>query len=508
MSFSVNKLDVSFFQRNVDNTEYEQVNISGSSAIFYLDEHGILTAGSMADLLKSSGTVQKTTIGKNSVGAGSTLYGVDTLIAGHPNRLARYYVVPGATTAYKIAETQTHTLDTLFGIGIGKTDTEPYVNATLDVSGTVIITGSLTVTGQIYGTASYAINSGISDSSFSSSYALTASYVSGSSLNSESSSYSLTSSYSTTSSYTSTSSYVFSSVSSSLSISSETADFAWWAENSNHAISSSYSLSSSYISSSDIRGGTDGYFPVWSDSTLSNTSSIRQISSSLVEISSSVIPVSDDTFSLGSLIRRWANGFITTLSSSVAYVKTIYGGNETGSSLIIQGSSIISGSVIINPNGDPVAIGTYLTESGSLNVGGVIWGCGNAFFAGGTILVGSKALSTISNSFSDVMIVDIPADETIYSKVTLHGKWNGGGPVGYSCECFFQKGDNNAYSQPGVILNQTNNNFNDKYVSAQILDTSLTPTNATIKLQLQTSNDWIPTSKLIYEIRGNFNTVT
>jgi sensor domain CHASE-containing protein len=58
MSFTVNKLDVVFFQRDSGNTQYEQVNISGSNAIFYLDRSGILTAGKISDVLRSGGTTK------------------------------------------------------------------------------------------------------------------------------------------------------------------------------------------------------------------------------------------------------------------------------------------------------------------------------------------------------------------------------------------------------------------------------------------------------------------
>lgn len=219
MSFSVNRLDVAFLQRSTNNQLYEQVNISGSNLIFYLDENGILTADKIANVLKSEGKVSDSIAG--GVGGvhgsgytpspappppppsiGQTLYGVDTLTVGIPNRLSKYFCeYQGATYSYKLIQTETNTIDTPYGIGIGKPENENVVNATLDVSGTVIITGSLTVTGTIYGTiesssyaltASYALNGGgggggatLQTGSFypiTSSWALTASYASSSTI--------------------------------------------------------------------------------------------------------------------------------------------------------------------------------------------------------------------------------------------------------------------------------------------------------------------------------------
>ena len=149
MSFTVNKLDVAFFQRDITNSKYEQINISGSSAIFYLDVNGYLTATSLSDLLKSSGTTQASLLfsERNSI-IGEPLYGVDTVSVGSPNRLSKYYADPNNPFSYRIVQTQTPTVDTLSGIGIGKTDSP---NSTLDILGNVIITGSLTVTGLLNG---------------------------------------------------------------------------------------------------------------------------------------------------------------------------------------------------------------------------------------------------------------------------------------------------------------------------------------------------------------------
>ena len=46
MSFdnSPNKLEAAFIQRNETNQYYEEINISASNAVIYLDENGLLTA--------------------------------------------------------------------------------------------------------------------------------------------------------------------------------------------------------------------------------------------------------------------------------------------------------------------------------------------------------------------------------------------------------------------------------------------------------------------------------
>lgn len=217
MSFTVNKLDVVFFQRKNDNSEYEQVNISGSSAIFYLDDDGILTAGNISEILKNGATSKKAFDNyQRDILIGETIYSADTLTVGTPNRLSKYYAIPNATQAFKLVQTETNTIDTPWGIGIGKALTDNTVNATLDVSGSVIITGSLVVTKGIKGL----INSA--------SYAITASFLSGSANSSVSSSYSIHS------------------VSSSVSIASETSDFSLLSGNSLNSTSASYSISSSF----------------------------------------------------------------------------------------------------------------------------------------------------------------------------------------------------------------------------------------------------------------------
>jgi hypothetical protein len=525
MSFTVNKLDVVFFQRKPDNSAYEQINVSGSSAIFYLDSNGILTAGNISEILRTGGTSKASiqSLGRPTV-FGETLYSVDTVTVGHPNRLVRYFAIPGATQAFKVAETRTHTLDTDRGIGIGKSDEFPYVNATLDVSGTVIVTGSLTVTQMMYGSASYALTasyvSGSSQSSTSSSYSATSSFALTAS-NSESASYSVTSSFAVTASYSlesNSSSYATSAGASDTATSASYATsgsyFSYIEYNVTQSLTfvssaswASSSYTSSYVPNTGIAGGTPTFFPIWTTTGLSSTSSIQQISESIVSVSSSLIPSRDNWWGLGTIIRRWSSAFIYSISSSIVYVSNIFGGMATGSSLIIQGSQGGSGSVIINPNGDPVAIATNYTGSGSLTVGGTIFGFSSAFFAGGRILVGSRPISNITSSYSDLMTFDLPADETIYTKISVHGKWTGGGPVGYCAEFFVQKGDTSSYSQPGIILSQHNNNTSDKFLEAQLLDSALTSANSQIKIQIRSNADWVPTSTVLYEVRGNFSSV-
>ena len=292
---------------------------------------------------------------------------------------------------------------------------------------------------------------------------------------------------------------------------SEATSGSTYSTTASYALSSSYSITSSYAiyasTSSYLLGSNPvaGYYSFWDLNNQLSTGSLYQISASIIEISSDIIPSQDNTFSIGSLLKRWSNAFITTISASYAYISRIYGGSSAGDSLTLQGSSAGSGSVLINPNGDPVAIGTNLTRSGSVTVGGTLYGYGSAFFAGGNILVGSKMLPSISTSYVDALTLDIPANESVYVKFSLHGRWSDNSPSGFVSECFLQKGDDNAYTQPGVILNQYNNNINGQYISSQILDSSLTASNAIIKIQLQTTNNFIPTSKILYEVRGNFN---
>lgn len=491
MSFSVNRLDVVFFQRKSDNSEYEQVNISGSSAMFYLDENGVLQADQITKLLRTGATTKASlqSLG-NNISHGDPVYSVDQVTVGRPNRLAKYVSIPNSPLSYQIVDTQTRTQDTKDGITIGKADWDKSVNATLDISGTVIITGSLTVTGKVN--------------------------FSGSSISFESSSYSLSSSYASFSTQTISASWAPSSIGgdaifASRSFWSTTSSYAsssTFSEYSQFGTSASYSLTSSYISGTLEILGAEGYYIQYTSSSLSYTSSIRQVDSSSIETFSSLTPSVNLTFSLGNLIKRWSWAFINSISSSVAYIKSIYGGSDVSSSLTLQGSSTGNGTVYINPDSSPVVIGTNVLGSGSLTIGGPVWGTDNAFFSQGTILFGAKNLSEVSTSFSDAISINVPSNESIYSKIYLSGKWVSGGPVGYYCESFLQKGDFESYVQPGIILNQYNNNADEKRVFSQILDTTLTSSNSVIKIQLKSVNGVITSgSKLIFELRGNFTNV-
>ena len=257
MSFTVNKLDVVFFQRDSVNTQYEQVNISGSNAIFYLDNNGILTAGRISDVLKTSGTTKASLQSySRELLPGEPLYSVDTVTVGYPNRLVKYEPDPNNPISYRVTYTQTWTKDTPSGIGIGKTDEEPYVNATLDISGTVIITGSLTVTGFIYGSASYALTAsyveGASGTAISASYAL----------NSTSASHAIFSDVAMAADFALLAGDAITATSASHAIISDiamAADFALLAGDAITATSASYALTASYVSGSALNSESASY---------------------------------------------------------------------------------------------------------------------------------------------------------------------------------------------------------------------------------------------------------
>lgn len=305
MSFTVNKLDVVFLQRNSDNSQYEQINISGSDAFFYLDSVGNLAAGKISDVLKIGGTTKSSLQSyQRPPIAGETMYSVDTVTIGKPGRLVKYQEDPNNPLSYRVTYTDTWTKDTPQGIGIGKTDEEPFVNATLDVSGNVIITGSLIVTNGIYPSnsensvsASYALSSSVSDNSITStsaSYALSSSYcLSGSYFSyiyynvTQSATYILSASYASGStsasvslfSYNSlSSSFASSSISSSYSLSSSYSTTSGFSASSSYAVTSSFSnktISSSYASTASYIGnGVNNFVPKWNNNTLTNSSSI------------------------------------------------------------------------------------------------------------------------------------------------------------------------------------------------------------------------------------------
>ena len=119
MDFTVNKLDVAFFQRNKGNSNYEQINISGSNAIFYLDAEGALTAGLISDVIKpATSKAFVRTLGYSPMSPGEEIFAVNTVTVGNPNRFSKYKMTEGSPVSYTIVNTETHTIDTPYGIAI------------------------------------------------------------------------------------------------------------------------------------------------------------------------------------------------------------------------------------------------------------------------------------------------------------------------------------------------------------------------------------------------------
>jgi len=155
------------------------------------------------------------------------------------------------------------------------------------------------------------------------------------------------------------------------------------------------------------------------------------------------------------------------------------------------GSDTIAGvSTFVFSNGN-VGIGTS-SPKGSLDIKG------NYVFD--TKQIGLTTLP------GNVLSVNMSDNSSAYVKITAHGILSNNGPIGYVADFILQKGDASLYTQPGIILREDNNNFNNIYVGATIIDPGLGSGSTNINIRLGLSSGFL-TSLITYEVRGQFNSV-
>jgi hypothetical protein len=230
------------------------------------------------------------------------------------------------------------------------------------------------------------------------------------------------------------------------------------------SISSSYSLNASSSINSTSASYLSGAYAI-----------VNTLSASFIT-ASAFVPPTDNTGTLGSLLMRWANAFINTISASYVYVSNIFGGTNDNDSLTLKGSTTNTGSVYINPIGGQVILGSELH--------------------------GNKLVNLTNGSYTTVLNVYVPQNESVNVDMSLHGSWPTSGSIGYDVEMILSKGDvSTEYSQPGIILYQNNHNSNN-YVMAQIVDAGLSAGSASFQIQLASSGSNVTNAKLVYDIKG------
>ena len=124
----------------------------------------------------------------------------------------------------------------------------------------------------------------------------------------------------------------------------------------------------------------------------------------------------------------------------------------------------------------------------------------------GTIGFGSKSVS-LSDTFADVLTVNMNAHTGCYVKITAFGDWSSHSSIAYLGEFFLQNGAN-SYNEPGVIIRQVDNTASDD-VQAQIVDIDGTGAkNLVIQLKTTSSSGTPATAYIQYEVRGQYNSVS
>lgn len=146
--------------------------------------------------------------------------------------------------------------------------------------------------------------------------------------------------------------------------------------------------------------------------------------------------------------------------------------------------------------------GTGVQVTGSLGVEGSIG-------INASMVMSKKFVTLNTLTYSTALTLNMEDDTATYVKVSLHGAWQGSGSAVYVGEFFLQKDDSNTYQQPGAIISQVNNS-----ACGEILANLFTPTPGTgaqdLMLQFWASSSADPVGDflMLYEVRGQYNTVT
>jgi hypothetical protein len=182
-----------------------------------------------------------------------------------------------------------------------------------------------------------------------------------------------------------------------------------------------------------------------------------------------------------------STGFSNVGSETMVYPLVINGAGSVGvgksspvnSKLDINGNTIITGS---------------LTVTGSVGINGIIG-------------FGSKAY-TVTNSYTTGLTINLTQHTGIFIRVTLHGDLSGNSAIAFMGEYFIQNGDG-AYAEPGIIIREVNNTNNGSAVfSCQIVDPAGTGARNFEMQFKQNSATASVGATLIYQIQGNYNSVS
>ena len=108
-----------------------------------------------------------------------------------------------------------------------------------------------------------------------------------------------------------------------------------------------------------------------------------------------------------------------------------------------------------------------------------------------------------------MLTVNMGDNDSAYLKLSVHGSWQTGGAGVYVGEYFIQKDVTTGGRHPGAIISQINNNEPGE-ILANISAGDPAAGNQNIDIQLWASSSSAPVGDflMLYELRGQYNTVT
>lgn len=297
-------------------------------------------------------------------------------------------------------------------------------------------------------------------------------------------------------------------------------------------ISSSYALSASWAPTSSFGLETGSTYPFTSSWAVSaswaptgsrfglETGSTYPITASWAISSSRAISASiADTASYGltaftALSSSYAdrarcsdNVYILTASNNVTYSLTFASGPMGCQPLFIDSQSDLTYNPSTNTlyvTGPVTSSWFYGTSSQAVTASNLTCDLPSQKFVNTPNYVMGTKIINLDGTFRDTFSVAFNVSQSCYLTLTLHNYSKLSGSVNFYGEYQLVKDGSTIFTQPGMILQQSN--MGGTLITSQINDDALVPTNASssVTVQLKTPGDVISQSVLTYELRGNW----
>lgn len=121
-------------------------------------------------------------------------------------------------------------------------------------------------------------------------------------------------------------------------------------------------------------------------------------------------------------------------------------------------------------------------------------------------VVGTQTV-TITNLYNNLFSVQMIPSQSVYVKLTIHGFLPNTGSITFMGDYFLQYNGAIAFTQPGIIINQINNNTNGFKITSNLVDPGTGGGQVSMWIQFKTDFGTITNAVLIYEVRGTFQTI-